>query len=92
MLLTPPHTPSTLVQVYFKGGALEVGLKDLKGKKRAFIVTDKPLFDMGYADKVTNILDQINIQHQVWGSVGKCEHTAIVGQVGDFGRGRETGL
>lgn len=53
-------------KVYFKGGALEVGLKDLKGKKRAFIVTDKPLFDMGYADKVTNILDQINIQHQVF--------------------------
>lgn len=62
----PSHTHRPhLVQVYFKGGALEVGLKDLKGKKRAFIVTDKPLFDMGYADKVTNILDQINIQHQV---------------------------
>lgn len=29
-------------------------------------MTDKPLFDMGYADKVTRVLDGINIQHQVF--------------------------
>ncbi len=27
-------------------------------------MTDKPLFDMGFASKVTNVLDTINIDHQ----------------------------
>ncbi|KAG1664035.1 hypothetical protein FOA52_010454 [Chlamydomonas sp. UWO 241] len=53
-------------KIYFKPGCLEVGLRDLKGKKRAFIVTDKPLFDMGFAEKVTNVLDEINVQHQIF--------------------------
>ncbi|GIL64204.1 hypothetical protein Vafri_18176 [Volvox africanus] len=53
-------------KIYFKGGCLELALRDLIGKKRAFIVTDKPLFDLGYADKVTRILDDINIHHQVF--------------------------
>ncbi|GIM11511.1 hypothetical protein Vretimale_14988 [Volvox reticuliferus] len=53
-------------KIYFKGGCLEVALRDLVGKQRAFIVTDKPLFDLGYADKVTNILDTINVHHQVF--------------------------
>ena len=61
--------PSThnccLLQIYFKGGCLEVALTELRGKKRAFIVTDKPLFDMGFAEKVTRVLDDINVHHQV---------------------------
>ncbi|MGD1918647.1 MAG: aldehyde dehydrogenase family protein, partial [Pleurocapsa sp.] len=32
-------------KVYFKYGCLPVALRDLAGKKRAFIVTDKPLYD-----------------------------------------------
>ncbi|KXZ52653.1 hypothetical protein GPECTOR_9g698 [Gonium pectorale] len=53
-------------KIYFKGGCLEVALRDLAGKSRAFVVTDKPLFDLGYADKVTHILDSINVHHQVF--------------------------
>lgn len=53
-------------KVYFKGGCLEVALKELVGKKRAFIVTDKPLYDMGYATKVTKVLDEIKVHHQVF--------------------------
>ncbi|GFR45832.1 hypothetical protein Agub_g7196 [Astrephomene gubernaculifera] len=53
-------------KIYFKGGCLEVALRDLAGKSRAFIVTDKPLFDLGYADKITHILDGINVHHQVF--------------------------
>lgn len=52
-------------KVYFKPGCLETALGDIRGKKRAFIVTDKPLFDLGYADKVTHILDDLKIAHQV---------------------------
>eukprot|EP00887_Chlorella_sp_A99_P006632 scaffold3.g6632.t1 len=49
-----------------KGGCLEVALQELKTKKRAFIVTDKPLFDLGYVDQVTKILDSVNVHHQVF--------------------------
>ncbi|GFH23969.1 uncharacterized protein HaLaN_21675, partial [Haematococcus lacustris] len=52
-------------KVYFKGGCLEVALAELRGKNRAFIVTDKPLYDMGYAEKVTKVLDTVNVHHQV---------------------------
>ncbi len=43
-----------------------MALKELKGKQRALIITDKPLFDMGYTDKVTSVLDEINVHHQVF--------------------------
>ncbi len=56
-------------KVYFKAGALSVALKELQGKKRAFIVTDKPLFDLGYTDKVTEILDEIGVSHQIFSDV-----------------------
>lgn len=53
-------------KIYFKGGSIEVALKELVGKKRAFIVTDKPLYDLGYVDKVINILDSISVHTQVF--------------------------
>lgn len=53
-------------KIYFKGGCLEVALRELKGKHRAFIVTDKPLYDLGYAEKVTKVLDTVNVHHQVF--------------------------
>ena len=60
----PPSDPQP------QGGCLEVALKELKGKQRALIVTDKPLFDMGYTTKVTSVLDTINVHHQVFYQVG----------------------
>ncbi|EFN58161.1 hypothetical protein CHLNCDRAFT_141971 [Chlorella variabilis] len=53
-------------KVYFKGGSLGTGLLDLKGKQRAFIVTDKPLFDLGYVDRVTSVLDSMGMHHRVF--------------------------
>lgn len=53
-------------KIFFRPGCLEVALKDLAGKKRALIVTDQPLMEMGYADKVTKILDTINVHHQLF--------------------------
>jgi acetaldehyde dehydrogenase/alcohol dehydrogenase len=53
-------------KVYFKGGCLEVALKELNNKKRAMIISDKPLFDMGMTDKVTNILDNLGISHEIF--------------------------
>lgn len=53
-------------KIYFKYGAVPVGLRDLAGKKRAFVVTDRPLFDLGIVDKVTSVLDELGIKHDVF--------------------------
>lgn len=56
-------------KVFFKTGCLPVALGDLAGKKRAFIVTDKPLFDLGYADKVIAPLAKLGIECEVFHNV-----------------------
>lgn len=53
-------------KIYFKYGCLPVALRELAGKQRAFIITDKPLFDMGMIKEVTDVLEEINIEHQVF--------------------------
>ena len=53
-------------KIYFKYGCLPVALRDLAGKKRAFIVTDKPLFDMGLLKEVTDVLDELSIGHHIF--------------------------
>ncbi len=53
-------------KVYFKKGCLGVALKELKdvlGKKKAFIVTDGFLYSNGYTKPVTDLLDQMGIRH-----------------------------
>ena len=58
-------------KTYFKYGSLGVALEELKdmGKKRAFIVTDRVLFDLGYTEKVTAVLEKCNIEFQ---SIHRC--------------------
>jgi len=56
-------------RVYHKYGCLRVALGDLAGKKRAFVVTDKPLFDLGVADKVTANLEALGIEFSVFSDV-----------------------
>jgi len=53
-------------KIYFKAGSLPLALRDLKGHRRAFIVTDKQLYDLHYADRVTRVLDELNIDHEVF--------------------------
>ena len=53
-------------KVYFKRGALDLALKVLKGKKRAFIVTDTFLFNSGAVDKITKVLHEIGIEYQIF--------------------------
>ncbi len=53
-------------KVYFKRGATDLALKVLKGKKRAFIVTDRFLFNSGAVDIITKTLDEIGIDHEVF--------------------------
>lgn len=53
-------------KVYFKYGCLPFALKDLQGKKRAFIVTDKPLYDLGITKELTQILENMGIKCDVF--------------------------
>ncbi|HEX2971781.1 MAG TPA: iron-containing alcohol dehydrogenase, partial [Tepidisphaeraceae bacterium] len=53
-------------KVYFKAGALPVALAELHDKKRAFVVTDEPLFQLGYASKVTDLLEKMGLETQVF--------------------------
>jgi acetaldehyde dehydrogenase/alcohol dehydrogenase len=56
-------------KIYFKKGCLPIALEDLTGKKRAFIVTDKPLFDLGVPERVANILAGYGLENVVFSEV-----------------------
>lgn len=56
-------------KVYFKRGCLPVALDELKnvmGKKKAFIVTDQFLYKNGYTKPITDKLDKMGIAHNVF--------------------------
>jgi acetaldehyde dehydrogenase / alcohol dehydrogenase len=53
-------------KIYFKTGCLPVALRELAGKKRALLITDKPLFDMGLLKEVTDVLDEIGVDHYIF--------------------------
>jgi acetaldehyde dehydrogenase/alcohol dehydrogenase len=53
-------------KVYHKKGCLPVALDELKnvmGKKKAFIVTDSFLYNNGYTKSITDKLDEMGIRH-----------------------------
>jgi len=56
-------------KIYFKPNAIAEGLKDLEGKKRAFIVTDKFLHDTGVTNSVVKILNSLKIEHEIFSDV-----------------------
>ncbi len=56
-------------KVYIKKGCLPVALDELKtvmGKKRAFVVTDKFLYENGYTKPITDKLDEMGIVHETF--------------------------
>ncbi len=53
-------------KVYFKRGATDLALRELAGRKKAFIVTDRFLFNSGAADQIIKTLDEIGIDHEVF--------------------------
>lgn len=59
-------------KVYFKKGCMPVALSELKdvlGKKRAFIVTDTFLYMNGYTKPITDKLDEMGIVYQCFSEV-----------------------
>jgi acetaldehyde dehydrogenase/alcohol dehydrogenase len=56
-------------KVYIKKGCLPVALDELKnvmGKKRAFIVTDSFLYNNGYTKPISDKLDEMGIVHETF--------------------------
>jgi len=56
-------------KIYFKRGALEQALSELQGKKRAYIITDKTMEQLGHVRKVADTLEQFNIKVRVFADV-----------------------
>ena len=55
-------------KIYFKFGCLSTALAELKemNKRRAMIVTDLDLFNLGFHHKITSILDQLDIEYKIF--------------------------
>ena len=56
-------------KVYHKFGCLPVALGDLAGRKRALIVTDQMLYELGFADRVRQILEPMGIMVECFSNV-----------------------
>jgi acetaldehyde dehydrogenase/alcohol dehydrogenase len=56
-------------KIYHKYGCLSLALGDLAGRRRAFVVTDKSLVDLGIAVKVTERLEELGIKTEVFSEV-----------------------
>ncbi|MDR2891912.1 MAG: bifunctional acetaldehyde-CoA/alcohol dehydrogenase [Deltaproteobacteria bacterium] len=56
-------------KIYFRPGCLPVAFKDLTDCKRAFLVTDGPLAALGFAKRVTDVLEDYGISYTVFSEV-----------------------
>lgn len=56
-------------KIYFKSGCLPVALRELAGQQRAFLITDKPLFDLGMLHPITQVLDEVGVEWDVFHDV-----------------------
>ncbi len=54
--------------IYFRRGSLPIALEEIAsdGAKRAFIVTDRFLFNNGYADQVTRVLKARGVETEIF--------------------------
>ena len=56
-------------KIYFKRGALEQALAELQDKKRAFIITDKTMEQLGHVRTVADELEKLGIKLRVFSDV-----------------------
>ncbi len=59
------HKPKS---IYFRRGSLPIALDEVitDGHKRALIVTDRFLFNNGYADQITSVLKAAGVETEVF--------------------------
>ncbi|HBB35761.1 MAG TPA: bifunctional acetaldehyde-CoA/alcohol dehydrogenase [Cyanobacteria bacterium UBA8803] len=53
-------------KIYFKYGCMPVALRELAGKQRAFIVTDKPIYELGMTSPIEEVLDEIGLKYDIF--------------------------
>lgn len=53
-------------KIYFKYGSLPVAIQELASQRRAFIVTDKPLYDMGMTASLEAALKQVGLSYDIF--------------------------
>ncbi|RFP59592.1 MAG: bifunctional acetaldehyde-CoA/alcohol dehydrogenase [Limnothrix sp. CACIAM 69d] len=53
-------------KIYFKYGSLPVALRELSGRDRAFIITDKPLYNLGITAGLESVLDDIGLKYDTF--------------------------
>ncbi|MBD2634708.1 bifunctional acetaldehyde-CoA/alcohol dehydrogenase [Limnothrix sp. FACHB-881] len=53
-------------KIYFKYGSLPVALRELAGRDRAFIITDKPLYNLGITAGLESVLDDIGLKYDTF--------------------------
>lgn len=53
-------------KIYFKYGALPTAMRELAGKQRAFIVTDKPIYELGMTRGLENVLDEVEVKYDIF--------------------------
>ena len=64
--------------IYFRRGCLPFALDDLKGKKRALVVTDRFLFENGYVDETVHLLKKLGMEVEVFFEVAADPTLAVV--------------
>jgi len=53
-------------KIYFRYGSMPIALRELAGKMRAFIVTDKPLYEMGMTASLERVLEEIGLKYNIF--------------------------
>jgi len=64
--------------LYFRRGCLPFALEELAGRTRAAIITDRFLFNNGYADQVIRILKEMGLEVEVFHEVEADPTLAVV--------------
>ncbi len=53
-------------KIYFKRGSTELALREYADKKRAFVITDRFLFDSGAVRTITDTFEDMDIDYQIF--------------------------
>ncbi len=56
-------------KIFFKSGCLPFALEEVADRKRAFIVTDKVLYDLGYHEAITRVFEEKGIEYEIFHEV-----------------------
>lgn len=67
-------------KIYFKSGCLAEAMHELSSHARAFIVTNRYLFDLHYVDKITKHLREYGIQYEIFSDAEMIPSFSLVKQ------------